>query len=134
MSMNTTFSDGDVLWARKFNLQDIQRYEVVIAKVSSALIIKRVIGLPNETVQIIDGFVYINGEKLLDDYGYETTVYGYASNEVMLSENEYFLMGDNRNNSLDCRIWGAVKGCNIKGVIVMQIFPFWDMKFDRKRK
>lgn len=128
-SMNPTYSDGDVMWARKFDISELKRYQVVVADIQGKFVIKRVIGLPNETLQIIDGNVYINGEILKDDYGYPTKIYGCAADEIIIGENEYFLMGDNRDDSLDCRIWGSVNIESIKGVIVFQFFPFWKIGF-----
>lgn len=127
-SMSPSFSDGDVMWARKFDTKEFSRYQVVVAKVRGKFVIKRVIGLPNEILQIIDGLVYINDNKLTDDYGYSTTVYGLAEEKIILQNNEYFLIGDNRDNSLDCRIWGAINQEDIKGIVVFQFFPFWEMK------
>jgi len=124
-SMNPAYSDGDVIWVQKFDINTISRYQVVAANMNGKYMIKRVIGLPNETVQIIDGFVYINGEKLKDDYGCRTTIYGIASDKVVLGNNEYFLIGDNRDNSMDCRMWGAATDEMIKGVVVFRFFPFW---------
>lgn len=128
-SMNPSYTDGDVMWARKFNIAELERYQVVVASVRGKFVIKRVIGLPNEVLQIIDGYVYINGELLSDDYGYPTSIYGCAKNEIVLGENEYFLMGDNRDDSIDCRIWGKVTIDSIKGVVVFQFFPFWEIGF-----
>lgn len=128
-SMKPTYSDGDVMWARKFDISELKRYQVVVADIQGKFVIKRVIGLPNETLQIIDGNVYINGEILKDDYGYPTEIYGCAADEIIIGENEYFLMGDNRDDSLDCRIWGSVNIESIKGVIVFQFFPFWKIGF-----
>lgn len=127
-SMSPFFSDGDVMWARKFDIEEFSRYQIVVAKIRGKFVIKRVIGLPNETLQIIDGSVYINDIKLNDDYGYPTTVYGYAEEKIVLGNNEYFLMGDNRDNSLDCRVWGAISKKDIKGIVVFQFFPFWEMR------
>ena len=127
--MYPTFSDGDAMWARKFDINELTRYQVVVADISSKYVIKRVIGLPNETVQIIDGFVYINGEKLEDEYGYKTSIYGCAADAVILKEDEYFLMGDNRDDSLDSRILGAANIKKIKGVVIFQFFPFWEIGF-----
>ena len=127
--MNPTYSDGDAMWARKFDISELKRYQVVVADIQGKFVIKRVIGLPNETLQIIDGNVYIDGEILEDDYGYPTKVYGCAADEVVIGENEYFLMGDNRDDSLDCRIWGSVNIESIKGVVEFQFFPFWKIGF-----
>ena len=124
-SMQPNYLDGDVLWARKYNLEKIERYQVVVAKMDHKYVIKRVIGLPNETVQMIDGLVYINGIQLDEQNVGQTTFEGCAVNQVTLKENEYFLMGDNRNNSIDSRIWGAVKKEHIEGIIFFRIFPFW---------
>lgn len=128
VSMESTFSDGDVLWAEKYDMNNLKRYDVVEASIDGKLVIKRIIGLPNETIQIIDGYVYVNGVKLIDDYGYNTSEYGCLSDKITLNENEYFLMGDNRDNSLDCRVWGAIDIDNIKGKIFFQFFPFWEIK------
>lgn len=127
-SMDPAYSDGDVMWARKFAINNVERYQVVVAKINGLLVIKRVIGLPNEQLQIIDGHVYINGTILEDDYGYPTEKYGCAASVVSLGETEYFLMGDNRDGSLDCRTWGAVDIENIKGIVVFRFFPFWKMQ------
>ena len=63
-SMNPAFSDGDVLWARAFNIDELGRFQVVVADIEGKRVIKRVIGLPGESLQVIDGFVYVNGEKV----------------------------------------------------------------------
>ena len=126
-SMSPNYSDGDVIWAKKFGIIELSRYQVVVANIKGQLVIKRVIGLPGEALQIIDGKVYINGIELEDDYGYLTKKYGCATNEILLGEKEYFLMGDNRDESLDSRTWGAVCIENIKGVAVLRFFPFWKL-------
>lgn len=124
-SMNPSFSDGDVLWARKFGVDKLDRYQVVVANTDSGYVIKRVIGLPGEAVQIVEGCVYIDGEKLADDPAAQTSIYGVAEAGVTLGEDEYFLLGDNRDNSTDSRVWGPVGSEDIKGVTVFRFFPFW---------
>ncbi len=91
---------------------------------------KRVIGLPGETVLIKDGYVYINGEMLDESlYTEMGTTYmpGKATEEWILGDNEYFLMGDNRKHSKDSRYFGVVNRNNILGEIVFILYPFSDM-------
>ena len=93
---------------------------------SSKIYIKRVVGLPGETVQIKDGRVYINDVQL-DDY-VDTTILtpGVAANPYKLADDEYFVLGDNRNNSEDSRFAsvGMVKRKNVVGKVWMVIEPF----------
>ena len=91
--------------------------------------IKRIIGLPGETVRIDQvGNIYINGERIVEDYGYETIDtdhIGRAYKEVRLGEDEYFVMGDNRNASEDSRylIVGNLNRKRIKGKAVFRLWP-----------
>ena len=80
--------------------------------------LKRVVGLPGETVQIIGGYVYINGELLLEGENYDKIADpGIAENEIILGSDEFFVLGDNRNNSEDSRSGniGAIKKETIAG-------------------
>lgn len=79
--------------------------------------LKRIVGLPGESVQIIDGYVYINGERLPEDEYDKMADYGIAENEIQLGSDEYFVLGDNRNMSEDSRSGniGAVKKDTIAG-------------------
>ena len=92
--------------------------------------IKRVIGLPGEEVQIRDGFVYIDGEKLEAERGLNTAVLpGLAENPVTLGEDEYFLLGDNREGSEDSRFVniGNVKRDQIQGKVWLRLMPLLDI-------
>lgn len=93
-------------------------------------IIKRVIGLPGETVSIKDGRVYINGslldEPYLDD-GVVTEITGSENNNITLGKDEYYFLGDNRGVSEDSRIIGPVARNRIKAHVIFKIYPFNDM-------
>lgn len=110
-SMEATLQDEDNLIVDKisYRFRDPKRFEIVVFPykyADSTYYIKRIIGLPGETVQIIDGYVYIDGAKLNESYGLEvieSTKYGIAEDPIVLGEDEYFVLGDNRNHSSDSR-------------------------------
>ena len=108
-SMQATLQDGDNLIVDKisYRFRDPKRFEIIVFPYRYAedtYYIKRIIGLPGETVQIIDGYVYINGEKLDENYGLEVMESaGNAAEPIELGEDEYFVLGDNRNRSADSR-------------------------------
>lgn len=81
--------------------------------------LKRIVGLPGESIQIIDGYVYINGERVPEDEYDKMADYGIAGNEIQLGSDEYFVLGDNRNMSEDSRSGniGAVKKDAIAGKV-----------------
>ena len=108
-SMQATLQDGDNLIVDKisYRFRDPERFEIIVFPyryAENTYYIKRIIGLPGETVQIIDGYVYINGEKLDENYGLEVmNSAGNAATPIELGEDEYFVLGDNRNHSADSR-------------------------------
>lgn len=112
-SMNDTLHDGDSLWIDKlsYRLKEPERFDIVVfpyQEEEDTYYIKRIIGLPGETVRIDEeGVIYINDEPLDENYGKETIEEnhrGVAAESVTLGEDEYFVMGDNRNNSRDSRM------------------------------
>lgn len=110
-SMRPTLADEDNLIVDKlsYRFRDPKRFEIVVFPyryAENTYYIKRIIGLPGETVQIKEGYVYINGERLNESYGLELIEegrYGLAANPIQLGKDEYFVLGDNRNNSADSR-------------------------------
>ena len=108
-SMETTLSDKDQLIVDKmtYRFRDPKRYDIVVFPYQyqdNTYYIKRIIGLPGETVQILSGMVYIDGVRLDEHYGNEIMENpGIAEEPLTLGEDEYFVLGDNRNNSSDSR-------------------------------
>lgn len=109
-SMDVTLSGGDRVLLNKLSYEfgTPKRGDIIAFKPggseSSHSYIKRVIGLPGETIQIIDGMIYINGEIYLEQKDYPViNDAGLAAEPITLGSNEYFVLGDNRNNSEDSR-------------------------------
>ncbi len=86
--------------------------------------IKRIVGVPGDIVDIHDGSVYINGEKLEEEYANGITEQKTISLPIEIKEDQYFVLGDNRQNSKDSRIIGLVERQRIKGKVVFRIWPF----------
>lgn len=132
-SMNPTLYDKENLILDKisYHFRDPERFDIIVFPFEEdgeeTHFIKRIIGLPGETVQIIDGYVYINGELLESDiYGKEVMEYaGRAAEPITLGDDEYFVLGDNRNNSRDSRFEevGNIKLGDITGRAFLRIWP-----------
>ena len=130
-SMETTLSDGDNLIVDKisYRFRDPERFEIIVFPFQyeeHTYYIKRIIGLPGETVQVIDGYVYINGEVLDENYGLEVMDNpGIAAEPITLGEDEYFVLGDNRNHSSDSRdpSVGVLHRDDIMGRAWIRIWP-----------
>lgn len=98
-----------------------ERYDIVVLKTGTDELIKRVYGLPGETIMIENSKIYINNKIIEDKYAYgETSNY----ESIILGDDEYFVLGDNREVSFDSRSIGPVKATNIEGTTSFVIFPF----------
>lgn len=131
-SMDVTLSGGDTVLINvmAYQLGGPERGDIISFKPngsdSSHSNIKRVIGLPAETVQIIDGMIYIDGKVYLEQKNYPTiTNPGMASDPITLDGDEYFVLGDNRNNSEDSRFAdiGLVDSDSIEGKVWFVLNP-----------
>ena len=136
-SMSPTLESGDNLWIDKFSYKigDPKRFDIIVFpyKDTDVFYIKRVIGLPGETVQIApDGSIIIDGQILQESYGKEIIMdSGTACDPITLGKDEYFVLGDNRNDSRDSR-WpdvGNIHKSKIVGKAVFRLSPF--SKFGR---
>lgn len=118
-SMLDTLEDGNLMILKKYD-KNIERNDIVVVKTGKEKIIKRVIGLPKEDIEYKENKLYINGELLDSEFGK-----GYTSDFVdYCREDEYFVLGDNREDSIDSRIIGCVKKEQILGKTNFVIFPF----------
>ena len=132
-SMEKTLTNQDNLIVDKltYHFMKPHRYDIVVFPVddsANVFYIKRIIGLPGETVQIIDGKIYVNNEELHENYGSEVISAdraGIAAQPVALEKDEYFVLGDNRNHSMDSRDpeVGNISKSVIIGKAWMRVWP-----------
>ena len=122
-SMIPTYYDGDTVLVNR--LANIERGDlVVVLEDNGKYVIKRVVGMPGDKFQIIDGLVFINGDHYPEDYIYEgNTDYeaGIAEEEIQLGTDKYFILGDNRVVSKDSREIGPVTKDQIIGQVVLSL-------------
>jgi len=131
-SMYPALNDGDQLIVDliSYRFTDPKRFDIVVFPFQyqeDTYYIKRIIGLPGETVQIADGVIYINGKVLEDPYGNEEIRNaGLASAEITLGDQEYFVLGDKLNNSTDSleQSVGNISRDQILGKAILRIWPF----------
>lgn len=131
-SMEPTLYKGESYLVDKitYRFKDPERFDIITFKylyAEKTYYVKRIIGLPGETVYIDEyGIIYINDEPLVENYGNATIEKaGLAANKIKLGDDEYFVMGDNRNDSQDSRYpnVGPVKRDQILGRLWVQIWP-----------
>ena len=130
-SMENTIMQGDRIFGNRlaYVMTDPKRYDIIIFKYpddTSKTFIKRIIGLPGETVEIKDGNVYINGSEtpLDDSFCAEETEGDFGP--YVVPEDSYFVMGDNRNNSLDSRYWDETY-VSRKQIVAKAFFRYWPL-------
>lgn len=128
-SMYPTLKQNEIMILNKIGLKSgIDRFDIVVVKTDKTRIIKRVIGLPGESVMYEDGKLYINGKYVEDSYSLSETK---DFENIVLKEDEYFVLGDNREVSKDSRMIGPVKKEQILGKTRLVIFPFTKIRMEK---
>ena len=130
--MNTLHHKDNVIVEKvSYRFSDPERFDIIVfypygkEEDPDDYYVKRVIGLPGETVQIIGSDIYINGEILEENYGRVPIKHaGVAKDPITLGEDEFFVLGDNREASEDSRGFGPVDKSDISGQVVLRIYPF----------
>lgn len=130
VSMEPTLHTGNKLIINKVNklIHNIDRGDVIVfdstpgeSKRNKVFYIKRVIGLPGDKIEIIDGNVFVNGIEIDESYADKTD--SYTNLTMTVPEDSYFVLGDNRDKSNDSRYFGTILHSQVSGNILMQLFP-----------
>lgn len=130
-SMIPTLNNYDrVIVSRIYNTDKLQRGNIIVfySKELDERLVKRLIGIPGDEIEIKNGVVFINGAQLNEDYVKNNKAY---SGKFKVPEGKYFFLGDNRAGSFDAREWENpyIDSSNIEGKVVFRFYPFNDMGF-----
>lgn len=122
-SMMDTLHDKDIMILDKIGMKigGIDRFDIVVIQTSQSKIIKRVIGLPGETIEYKDNKLYINDKEVADPYPSQVTS---DIEKQIIPNNTYYVLGDNRTDSVDSRILGPISKDKILGHATFIIYPF----------
>ena len=129
-SMYSTLHDKDVMILnRLYKPKDIKRYDIIVIRYNKKNIIKRVIGLPGDTIECVDNQLYVNGKVIKEEYLDKGTITNDFSLQDLFDvdtvpEGKFFVLGDNREVSLDSRSIGFIEPKDIEGQATFTIFPF----------
>lgn len=134
-SMYNTLEDGEVLFLSKisYRLDDIKRFDIVVVEdLDSDLIIKRVIGIPGDSIEYKEGILYINDKEVTEEYT-DFVMEDFDVDSIcvltdlecngIIPDNYYLVLGDNRKVSADSRVKGLIKEEQILGKAVFRIWP-----------
>ncbi len=117
--MTDTLENKDLMILKKYKKNSLERFDIVVVDYNGEKLIKRLIGMPSEDIEYKDNKLYINGKEIKDEYASNKT----KNFKDYCREDEYFVLGDNRGNSLDSRSFGCVKKEKIMGTTNFIIFP-----------
>jgi signal peptidase I len=132
-SMDTTLSEGQRLVENRllYRFAEPDHGDIVIINgpETDRRLVKRIIAIPGETVDIREGAVWINGQRLEEAYTKGSTLPGSVKMPLQVPEGSYFVLGDNRENSLDSRHLGTVAEGSLEGKAIMRLWPFDQIKW-----
>ena len=127
-SMEPNLKDGDIMILNEigYRINGVKRFDIVVVNSDGEKIIKRVIGLPGETLEYRNGTLYINNEEVIENFPHgETNDFSLSELNIdKIPKDYYFVMGDNRGNSKDSRVIGVIHKSKILGKTNLIIFPF----------
>ena len=125
LSMYPTLEDNEILLLKKYD-KSYKRFDIVVLDYKGEKLVKRVIGLPGENLKFVNNELYINDKVVKESFlkDVETEDFDIAEYSDVIPEGYYFVMGDNRGDSTDSRIFGFVKKDNINGSVSFAMFPF----------
>lgn len=137
-SMEPTFQTGDRIYIEKvsYRFSNPERGDIVVFKAppthDDLEFVKRIIAIPGDKLEIKDGDIYVNDNKIEETYLYKDTdtfpmTFVLANNPLIIPEDKYFVMGDNRNHSSDSREWGLVDRSEIVGRAIFRWWPVNNM-------
>lgn len=131
-SMEPTLKNRELLLLNKINyrINDIKRYDIVVIKRDNKEIIKRVIGLPGETIEYRNNVLYINGHEEKNKFSHDTNDFTLKDicNCDQIPEGEYLVLGDNRKISADSRMFGLFDKKEIEGKVNISLWPIKKVK------
>lgn len=126
-SMDDTLENKDIMILDKlsYRFSSIKRFDIVVVRQDKEYLIKRIIGLPGENVEYKDNILYINGKKVEENFSHKKTE-DFTLEELdskKVPDHYYFVLGDNRGNSMDSRMIGFIPRKNIIGKTSLTLFP-----------
>lgn len=128
-SMKPTLENKQILLLSKYS-KHYERFDIVVFNYAKQKLVKRIIGLPGEKIEFKNNKLYINNKEIEEDFGHMETE-DFSLSDIgyeTIPDNMYFLVGDNRTNSLDSRYIGLVSDSDIEGVVHFSIWPLKKIK------
>lgn len=125
-SMYPTLEDKEILILKKYD-HSFKRFDVIVFDYKGSRLIKRIVGLPGETIEYKNNKLYVDGEQVAENFDRNADTEDFKLEDIgydVIPEGKYFVMGDNRTNSTDSRIISLVDEGQIKGSTNLSIFPF----------